>query len=134
MDKRFAKTVADIAAAKKEAAARVNAAKAEFKIGLLHLSSTVKSQAQKLNNRVNQLSATVVNNKLEQDKINRQRHAEIKRMIKLGNQRYEEHLKHDKELRKLMAKKQSSNSTQDGCNGQVISSPDFQDSPSNEER
>jgi len=104
MDKRFAKTVADIAAAKKEAAARVNAAKAEFKIGLLHLSSTVKSQAQKLNNRVNQLSATVVNNKLEQDKINRQRHAEIKRMIKLGNQRYEEHLKHDKELRKLMAK------------------------------
>lgn len=30
--------------------------------------------------------------------------AEMKRMIKLGNSRYKEHLKHDKELKRLISK------------------------------
>merc|ERR1712054_600907 len=51
-DKRYAETVASIAAAKKEAAAKVDAATAEFKVQLLTLSSTVKQQVTKVNNRI----------------------------------------------------------------------------------
>merc|ERR1712096_448307 len=46
-DKRFAKTVKDIADAKKEADARVAAARSEFKVGLLHLGATVRHQVSK---------------------------------------------------------------------------------------
>merc|ERR1711959_412317 len=103
-DKRFAKTVKDISDAKKEAAARVNAAKSEFKVGLLHLGATVRHQVSKLNSRVTTLQHTVTRNKLEQAKVNRNVHAELLRMVKLGNKRYNEHIKKDKELKTLMAK------------------------------
>merc|ERR1712216_777846 len=85
-DRRFAKTVSDIAAAKKEANARVSKFRRDFKVSIL------------------QLSGVVQNNKLEQAKVNRQVSAELKRMVKIGDARYKEHLKKDKELRTLMAK------------------------------
>merc|ERR1712057_22046 len=103
-DKRFAKTVKDIADAKKEAAARVNAARAEFKVGLMKTAATARRQTAKLNARVTTLQHTVTRNKLEQAKVNRNTHAELMRMVKLGNKRYNEHIKKDKELRSLMAK------------------------------
>merc|ERR1711977_704000 len=103
-DKRFAKTVKDIADAKKEANARVAAAKREFKVVLLNLGATVRHQVSKLNSRVTTLQHTVTRNKLEQAKVNRNVHAELMRMVKLGNKRYNEHIKKDKELRSLMAK------------------------------
>merc|ERR1712178_435749 len=103
-DKRFAKTVKDIADAKNEAAARVNAARTEFKVGLMKLGATARRQTAKLNARVTTLQNTVTRNKLEQAKVNRNVHAELMRMVKLGNKRYNEHIKKDKELRSLMAK------------------------------
>merc|ERR1711988_1892754 len=103
-DKRFAKTVKDIADAKKEAAARVNAARTEFKFGLMKTAATARRQISKLNSRVTTLQHTVTRNKLEQAKVNRNTHAELMRMVKLGNKRYNEHIKKDKELRALMAK------------------------------
>merc|ERR1711975_193931 len=103
-DKRFAKTVKDISDAKNEAAARVNAARTEFKVGLMKLGATVRHQVSKLNSRVTTLQHTVTRNKLEQAKVNRNVHAELMRMVKLGNKRYNEHIKKDKELRTLMAK------------------------------
>jgi len=103
-DKRFAKTVKDIADAKKEADARVAAAKREFKVGLLHLGNTARQQTAKLNARMTTLQHTVTRNKLEQAKVNRNVHAELLRMVKLGNKRYNEHIKKDKELHALMAK------------------------------
>merc|ERR1711998_403775 len=103
-DKRFAQTVSDIAAAKKEAKTRVNQAVTSFKVGILKLSAVVHQQSKKLNNRVTQLSGVISNNKLEQAKVNRQVGAEIKRMIAVGDARYKEHLKKDKELRHLMDK------------------------------
>merc|ERR1711975_14977 len=103
-DKRFAKTVKDISDAKNEAAARVNAARTEFKGGLMKLGATVRHQVSKLNARVTTLQHTVTRNKLEQAKVNRNVHAELMRMVKLGNKRYNEHIKKDKELRTLMAK------------------------------
>merc|ERR1711988_1544113 len=93
-DKRFAKTVKDISDAKNEAAARVNAARTEFKVGLMKLGATARRQTAKLNARVTTLQNTVTRNV----------HAELMRMVKLGNKRYNEHIKKDKELRSLMAK------------------------------
>merc|ERR1711939_1074556 len=95
-DRRFAKTVSDIAAAKKEANARVSKFRRDFKVSILQLSGVVHEQAAKLNNRVTQLSGVVQNNKLEQAKVNRQVSAELKRMVKIGDARYKEHLKKDK--------------------------------------
>merc|ERR1711998_809584 len=94
-DKRFAQT---------EAKTRVNQAVTSFKVGILKLSAVVHQQSKKLNNRVTQLSGVISNNKLEQAKVNRQVGAEIKRMIAVGDARYKEHLKKDKELRHLMDK------------------------------
>merc|ERR1719310_95108 len=65
-DRRFAKTVKDISDAKKEAAARVNATRAEFKVGLMKTAATARRQVAKLNSRVTTLQHTVTRNKLEQ--------------------------------------------------------------------
>merc|ERR1711959_730528 len=104
LHRRFAKTVKDISDAKKEAAARVNAARAEFKVGLMKTAATARRQVAKLNSRVTTLQHTVTRNKLEQARVNRNVHAELQRMVKLGNKRYNAHIKKDKELRSLMAK------------------------------
>merc|ERR1711871_889278 len=101
-DKRFSKTVEDIAAAKKEAEERVQSAEASFKTGLYQLTSTVQRQVQKTNNRITQLSDQVDKNKAEQAKINANVNAEAKRMTDLGNARYQEHLKKDAELKALI--------------------------------
>merc|ERR1712054_293753 len=88
-NKRFAKTVSDINAAKAESDARIAAAKKEFKMNLLNLGATVKHQVAKLNSRVTQLQGVVTKNRLEQARVNRNVNAEMKRMIKLGNHREE---------------------------------------------
>merc|ERR1711998_421172 len=72
-DKNFAKTVKNIAAAKAEA-----------------------------NARVTQLTGVVNKNKLEQAKVQANVRAEMNRMIKVGNKRYQEHLKKDRELKNLI--------------------------------
>merc|ERR1719506_1223855 len=102
-DKRFAQTVSDIAEAKKEANDRVEKFRTGFKTDILHLSGVVEEQSNKLNSRVTQLAATVTSNKNEQAKVNNNVNAELKRMVKVGNDRYAEHLKKDAELKALMA-------------------------------
>merc|ERR1712023_63044 len=101
-DQRFAQTIKDIAAAKAEAKARVTAAETTFKTGLFKLTATVKDQVHKTNLRIDQLTNTVTKNKAAQAKINSNVNAEMKRMIDLGNKRYQEHLKKDKELESLI--------------------------------
>merc|ERR1711959_820413 len=103
-DKRYAETVANIAAAKAEAKAKVDAATADFKVQLLTLSSTVKQQVQKVNNRIDKTAGVVRSDAAAQAKVNANVNAEMTRMIKLGNQRYKKHLKGDVELQKLIAK------------------------------
>merc|ERR1719305_1226257 len=103
-DKRFAATVSDIAAAKKEASDRVEGFKTSFNADILQLSGHVEEQTQKLNNEMTELAGTVANNKLDQAKTNNAVSAELKRMVKVGNDRYAEHLKKDEELRDLMTK------------------------------
>merc|ERR1711988_1099993 len=103
-DKRYAETVASIAAAKKEAAAKVASATAEFKVQLLTLSSTVKEQVTKVNNRIDKQAGIVRSNAAAQAKVNANVNAEMNRMIQLGNKRYKAHLKDDAELQHLISK------------------------------
>merc|ERR1711966_210978 len=93
--KRYAQTVKNIAAAKADAARKVAAAKTEFKVGLLQLSSTVKKQVAKVNARIDHTAGVVRSNAAAQAKVNANVNAEMTRMIKVGNKRYAEHLKHD---------------------------------------
>merc|ERR1719160_994215 len=103
-DKRYAESVANIQAAKEEAKAKVDAASAEFKIGLLTLSSTVSEQVAKVNKNIDATAGQVRSDAAEQAKVNANVNAEMTRMVKLGTKRYTEHLKDDAELQNLIAK------------------------------
>merc|ERR1719451_177159 len=105
--KRYAETVRNIAAARADAKKKVAAAKTEFKVGLLQLSSTVKSQVAKVNARIDNTAGVVRSNRAAQAKVNANVNAEMGRMIKLGNKRYKQHLKSDIELQKLIHKGQA---------------------------
>jgi hypothetical protein len=100
--KQFTQTVADIEAAKAEAANKVAAASSEFKVALLALGSTVREQVQTVNNRIDKTAGVIRSDAAAQAKVNANINAEMTRMIKLGNKRYEEHLKNDVELQKLI--------------------------------
>merc|ERR1711865_194952 len=103
-DKRYAETVANIAAAKAEAKAKVAAATADFKVQLLTLASTVKQQVQKVNNRIDKTAGVVRSDAAAQAKVNGAVNAEMTRMIKMGNDHYKKHLKDDVELQNLISK------------------------------
>merc|ERR1712164_3562 len=105
--KRYAQTVRNIQAARDDAKKKVAAAKTEFKVGLLQLSSTVKAQVAKVNARIAHTAGVVRSNRAAQAKVNANVNAEMARMVKLGNKRYKEHLKHDRELQTLIAKDQA---------------------------
>merc|ERR1712159_568112 len=103
-NKHFAKTVKDIATAKKEAAAKVKKAETTFKTKIRLLTATVEKQVEHTHARIAQLSGVVEKNKAAQARVNSAVNAEITRMQKIGQQRYEEHLKKDKELKHLIDK------------------------------
>jgi hypothetical protein len=103
-DERYASTVTNLGLARKEAADRVAAAKKEFKVNILRLSSVVAEQNQKVNSRIDKTAQVVRSNKAAQAKVNTETSAELNRMIKLGNKRYAAHLKNDSELKHIIAK------------------------------
>merc|ERR1719460_3423244 len=101
-DAQFKKTIKDIAAARKEAKDRVKNMTTEFNSKILELRATINQQASAAKNRMTQLAGTVEKNKLAQAKVNANVEAEMGRMQKIGQARYEEHLKKDKELNDLV--------------------------------
>merc|ERR1712100_33021 len=103
-DKRYAETVANIAAAKKEAEEKTKAASSEFKVQLLALSSTVKEQVAKVNGRIDKTAGVVRSDAAAQAKVNANVNAEMTRMMKVANHRYVQHLKDDAELQSVIAK------------------------------
>merc|ERR1711959_765752 len=109
-DRRYSKTIADIAAARKETDRRVNAAKKEFEVGILRLSSVVKQQVQKVTSRIDATAGVVRSNRAAQAKVNANVNAEMSRMVKLGNKRYKAHLKNDAELKRLIHKDKAATS------------------------
>merc|ERR1711871_629355 len=105
-NKQFASTVKNINKAKLEAKRRVKAMKAEFNSKILSLRATINNQVSATNARIQRLSGQVEKNRLAQAKVNANVEAEMTRMLKVGNQRYQEHLKKDKELHSLINKNQ----------------------------
>merc|ERR1712100_64785 len=108
-DKRFASTVSDIKAAKEEADERVKKFTSGFKAGIIKLANTAAEQQKKLNDRQSELAGVVTTNQLEQAKVNNEVDAELKRMLALGDTRYQEHLAKDEELKTLMKKNKEDN-------------------------
>merc|ERR1712159_462625 len=108
-DKRFAKNVKRIKAARREAKLRVARARAEFRVRIRSLRATVHKQVAKTNTRITQLSGVVDKDKLAQAKVNANVRAEMDRMIKIGNQRYKQHLKKDAELKRLINSNKAAN-------------------------
>merc|ERR1711959_659770 len=108
--KRYAETVRNIQAARDDAKKKVAAAKTEFKVGLLQLSSTVKEQVTKVNARIDNTAGVVRSNRAAQAKVNANVNAEMSRMVKLGNKRYKAHLKNDAELKRLIHRDQATTS------------------------
>merc|ERR1712159_647500 len=103
-NKRFAESMANIAAAKKEAEEKTKAASSEFKVALLSLSSTVKEQVAKVNARIDKTANVVRSDAAAQAKVNANVNAEMTRMMKVANHRYGQHLKDDAELQSVIAK------------------------------
>merc|ERR1711871_234220 len=108
-DQRFASTVKDIAAAKAEAAKAVKDAENGFKLKIMKLQATAAEQVNKLKKASATLKGTVEKNRMQQDEINRHVNAEVKRMIKLGNDREATLSKKDAELSEMMAKNRAAN-------------------------
>merc|ERR1712054_578058 len=106
-DRRYARSIADIQAARKDTNRRVAAAKKEFKVGILRLSSVVKQQVQRVTSRIDATAGVVRSDRAAQAKINANVNAEMSRMVRLGNKRYKAHLKNDVELQKLIHKGQA---------------------------
>lgn len=100
-NKRFASTVKNIGAMRRETARKIRAAKAYFKVNIMQLKSTVKQQVNKLNGRVSALQGTIEKNRVAQAKLNRNVNAEMNRMIALGNKREAYLAQSDKRLRHL---------------------------------
>merc|ERR1712164_138386 len=103
-NKRYAETVANIAAAKKEAEEKTKAASSEFKVALLSISSTVKEQVAKVNARIDKTANVVRSDAAAQAKVNANVNAEMTRMMKVANHRYVQHLKDDAELQNAISK------------------------------
>merc|ERR1711975_190232 len=103
-NRNFAKTVSDIAAAKKEVSARVKAFTTSFKASILGLEGVATAQIKTLNKRQAELAHTVENNKLAQARINDKVSKELNQMMALGQKRFNEGLKKDRALEALMEK------------------------------
>jgi len=103
-NKRFARTVSDIAKAKAESNARIKKASQEFKAQILGLSSTAHQQIQKLNMRESVLTGKVNANKAAQQQVNGKVRGEIDHMVKIGNERETKLAKKNKQLGKIIAK------------------------------
>merc|ERR1712054_422559 len=94
-DRRYARSIADIQAARKETSRRVAAA---------------KQQVQKVTSRIDATAGVVRSNRAAQAKVNANVNAEMSRMVRLGNKRYKAHLKNDRELKRLIHKDQATTS------------------------
>merc|ERR1712196_11187 len=68
----------------------------------MQLTSVVKRQEKKFNQRTSQLSGVIQRNKMQQARVNRRLNAEMKRIINVGNKREAKRLARDRQLRGLV--------------------------------
>jgi len=107
--KNFAQTVSDIAQAKKEASDRVAKFTSNFNLSILQLKNKATKQVSELTANQGKLAKTVTSNRVQQAEVNHKVEAELKRMVKLGKKRYDEHVAKDAELESLMKSNREDN-------------------------
>merc|ERR1711959_197024 len=100
--RRFTATMNNIAAARRESAKKLKAAKSQFKMSMLQMAETVKAQEHKLRNRISQVAGRVESNRKAQMQVNRRLNAEMKRIVRVGNDREQARLKANARLRGIM--------------------------------
>jgi len=101
-DTRFATTVKDIAAARKQASDQVVQARKEFATGLATVTSTVKEMDTRLTGDVQVVSGVVIANKAAQIKVNRHVAGELKRIETLMNTQQSDSVKARGALRQVL--------------------------------
>jgi len=103
-NRRFAKTLANISAARTESSRKLNAAKSSFKMSMMYMKSVVKRQEFKLISRINEVAGSVERNRQTQNRVNRRMHAEMRRITNIGNRREAKRLRANKRLYSVIRK------------------------------
>merc|ERR1719502_2011884 len=101
-DSRFSKTVKDISAARKEAAAEVKFARKEFATDLAAVTSHIKEMDTKLTGDVEVVAGMMISHQAQQTKVNRHVAAEITRVEKLMDARKSDSSRARGKLRKIL--------------------------------
>jgi hypothetical protein len=101
-NKQFTETMSNIAAMKKATDEKVKAMSSGFKVQLLSLKSEVTHQITKANDDIDKTAGVIRSNAARNAKRNAHVQKEMTNMIKLGNDRYAQHLKDDAELQKAI--------------------------------
>merc|ERR1740130_2352154 len=103
-DSRFSKTVKNISAARKEAAAEVANARKSFSTSLATVTAAVKDQETRLSGEIQVVSGEVMSHKASQIRVNRHTQAELKRITKLANARNSASVRARGKLRAILNK------------------------------
>merc|ERR1711881_777724 len=93
--RRFSKTLANISAARAEAS---------FKTSMMYMKSVVKRQEFKMISRINEVAGAVERNRQTQNRVNRRMHAEMRRIVNIGNRREYKRLQANKRLYSVIKK------------------------------
>merc|ERR1712196_27502 len=101
-DSRFKKTVKDISAARKEAAAQVKSARKDFATDLAVLTSSIKAMETRLQGDIMVVAGEVVSHKAAQAVVNSHTKSELARIEKLMNDRKSESKKARGKLRAIL--------------------------------
>merc|ERR1711881_420799 len=102
--RRFSKTLANISAARAESSRKLRAAKASFKTSMMYMKSVVKRQEFKMISRINEVAGSVERNRQTQNRVNRRMHAEMRRIVNIGNRREYKRLQANKRLYSVIKK------------------------------
>merc|ERR1711981_1316643 len=87
-DARFGKTVKNIAAARAQAARQVADARKDFTTSVAAVTATMKDQETRLTGEIAVVSGEVISQKASQMRVNRRVSAELKKVVRVSNQRY----------------------------------------------
>merc|ERR1712072_105101 len=84
---RFSKTVKNVSAARRKASGQVNAASKAMKLHIAALTAAVKKQETRLQGEIAVVSGEIVRNRASQYRVNRKVDAELKRIVRVANNR-----------------------------------------------
>merc|ERR1711881_258246 len=87
-DSRFSKTVKDLASARRQATNQVRQLRKDFATQMAPVTAEVKNVETRLVGEIAAVSGEVISNRANQMRVNRRVHAELKRVVRVSDQRY----------------------------------------------